>query len=124
MKTRLSRILPGDLGFFLGFTGFVASIPIVIFAFTSIGPGRTVHLNGFFTLTFTGSLNPIGLVLAYPFLNALAGVIAGFLIAWLYNFSAQIFRGVSVDLNQDRNQRRQGPDLENRPEYPGGIELS
>jgi hypothetical protein len=100
MKTRLSRMSPGDMGLLFGFIGFIVSIPIVIFAFFAIGPGRTVNLKGFFSLTFTGSLEPIWLVLAYPFLNAIAGVIAGFLTAWLYNLYARFFRGISIELDQ------------------------
>jgi hypothetical protein len=88
------------MGLLLGFAGFIFSIPTVIFAFTAIGPGRTVNLTGFFSLTFTGSPEPIWLMLAYPFLNAPAGVIVGFLTAWLYNLYARIFRGVSIELDQ------------------------
>ena len=71
----------------------------IIFAFTAIGPGRTVTLQGFFTFTFKSSLEPLSRVLAYPFLNALTGLIGGFLVAGLYNFDARLFRGVSIDLD-------------------------
>jgi hypothetical protein len=103
MKMELRRISPSGTGFFLGFLGFIASIPALIIAFTSIGPGKTVGLNGFVTLSFTGTLDPIALVFAYPFLNATGGLISGFLIAWLYNFYALRFGGISIGLNQDSN---------------------
>ncbi len=98
MKTRLNRISPGDLGLLFGFTGFIVSIPIIVFALCTMGPGTTVTLKGFFSLTFKDSLEPIALILAYPFLNALAGLIGGFLVAWLYNFYARLFKGIAVDL--------------------------
>lgn len=96
--------------------GCVTSIPIVIFVFTTIGSGRTAHLNGFFTLTFSGALDPIGLVLAYPSLNALAGVIAGFLTAWFFNLYARLSRGIAVEFNQDRNQRHHSRNVQDRRE--------
>jgi hypothetical protein len=80
--------------------GFIVSIPTLIFAFITIGPGHTVSLNGFLSYTFTGSLEPIGIVLAYPFLNAVAGVIGGFILGWLYNFYARHFDGISVELKE------------------------
>ena len=100
MKTRLLRISPGDMGLLLGFFGFILSIPTMIFAFVAIGPGRTVNLNGFMCYTFTDSIQPIWIVFAYPFFNALGGVIGGFLIGWLYNLYARHFEGVSIDLEQ------------------------
>lgn len=100
MRTRLTRISPLDMALFSGFIGFIASIPMVIFAFAAIGPGRTVTLQGAFTLIFTNSLDPVGLVLAYPFLNAIAAVVAGFLTACLYNIYARRFRGIEVHLDQ------------------------
>ena len=98
MKTRLSRISRRDFGLFSAFVGFALSIPFLVFAFISSGPGRTVTLSGFLSLTFTGGLPLWALV--YPFLNALAGFISGFLGAWLYNFYARLFGGVSFDLEQ------------------------
>jgi hypothetical protein len=100
MKTRLARISPGGLGLIFAFFGFVASFPIIIIAVSTIGPGRTVTLGGFVKLTFTGSLEPVSLLLTYPLLNALAGMVGGFLLAWLYNFYARVARGVSIDLEQ------------------------
>jgi hypothetical protein len=100
MKTRLSRISPGDIALFFGVISFAVSIPLVIFAFLVIAPGRTVNLKGFLSFTFTGSLEPIWLVLAYPLLNALADVIGGFITAWFYNIYARFFKGISIDLDQ------------------------
>ena len=103
MNTRLKKISPGDLALLLGGFGFIASIPIVIFASLVIGPGRTVNLNGFVSLTFTDTLSPIFLVLAYPFMNAIAGMISGFIIAWLYNFLARFLGGVAIRLDDERS---------------------
>ena len=50
-------------------------------------------------MTFNGTPDLLWCV-AYPFLNALAGFISGFLGAWLYNFYAHLFGGVSFDLKQ------------------------
>ena len=97
MKTRLSRISPVGLGLYLGFIGFVISIPVVIFAFAAIAPGRTVNLTGFFSLTFTNELDT-GLVLIYHFLNTLAGVISGIVAGFLYNLYARLFGGIPVNL--------------------------
>jgi len=101
MKTRLKRISPRDLGALLSVIGFLASIPIVIFAFIAIAPGRTVNLNGFISLSFTGSLSPIELVLAFPLLNGIAGGISGLIIAWLYNFLARFLGGVGIEIEED-----------------------
>ncbi len=96
MKTRIS---PGDSGLFLGFIGFLISVPVVIFAYATMGPGRTVSLNGFFSFTFTGGYSN-GLLLLHPIANTIAGVVEGILIAWVYNFYARIFGGISIDLKE------------------------
>jgi hypothetical protein len=70
------RISPLELGWFLGIAGLIVSVPVVLFAFMAIGPGRTVGLNGFISLTFTGSLEPMVLVLAFALLNAIGGFIS------------------------------------------------
>ena len=100
MRTHLSRISAWHLGLFLGFIAFFISIPVVIFAFIAIGPGRTVTLSGFFSLTFTNQLEP-GLVLIYPFLNAAAGMISGAVAGLLYNLFARLFGGIPVNLTQE-----------------------
>jgi hypothetical protein len=96
MKTRLKWISPSDLALLTGVVGLIASIPIVIFAFVAIGPGRTVNMNGFVSLSFTGSLSPLGLVFAFPLMNATVGWISGLVTAWLYNFLSKFLGGVSI----------------------------
>ena len=108
MKTRLARISPGDLGLFLGTLGFLISIPAIIFACMAVGHGGTVSLNGFLSYTFTDSLPPIGIVLAYPFLNGLAGFIGGLILGWLYNFYARHFDGITVEL-EDADKPHETP---------------
>jgi hypothetical protein len=76
MKTHLMRISPLELCWFLGIAGLIVSVPVVLFAFMATGPGRTMSLNGFISLTFTGSLEPMVLVLAFPLLNAIGGFIS------------------------------------------------
>ena len=111
MNTRLSRLSPGDLGLFLGFVAFLISIPCVVFAFVAMGPGRTITLNGFMSYTFTGSLQPMWIFLAYPIVNGLGGLTAGFLISGFYNFYAALFGGISFDLKQEEwTHRRPAPD--------------
>ena len=100
MNVRLKSISPEDLGLFLGAAGFVVAVPFVIFAFAFIGPGRTVTLNGFVGLTFMDQLDPVGLVLAYPILNATIGFVVGLLVAWFYNFIARFRGGIRVRLEQ------------------------
>lgn len=100
MNVRLKRISPEDLGLFLGAAGFVVAVPTVIFALAFIGPGRTVSLNGFVSLTFMDRLDPVGLVLAYPILNATVGFVAGLLVGWFYNFLARFRGGIRIRLNE------------------------
>jgi hypothetical protein len=104
LNTRLKKISPSDLALLLGLVGLIASVPIVIFAFAAIGPGRSVNLNGFVSLTFTSTLSPIWLVLAYPFLNAIGGLMSGFIIAWLYNFIARFLGGIEIRLEDDQKE--------------------
>lgn len=98
MKTRLTQISPGDSAQFLGFIGFVFSLPVVLFALAMIGPGKTVTLNGFTSFTFTNTIEPFWLLFAYPFLNALGGIITGFIFAWIYNFYARHFGGIAIEI--------------------------
>jgi len=101
MNKRLKKISPRDLALLLGVVGFIATIPIVIFAFLAIGPGRTVNMSGFVTLTFKDKLSPIELVLAFPMLNAIAGAISGLISAWLYNFLARFLGGITIRLEDE-----------------------
>jgi hypothetical protein len=100
MNARLTRISPRDLGLLLGFIGLVVSILSVVLGIITIGLGKTVNLQGFLTLTFTGSIDSFWIIVAYPLLNAIAGVIVGFIGAWLYNFYARFFGGLSIHLDR------------------------
>lgn len=100
MKTRLTHVSPIKVAQLQGIFGFIVGVLVVIFAFIAIGPGRTVNLNGFVKLTFTGSLDPIGIVLAYPFLNAIAGYVLGFVITWLFNQILDRIGGIEILLDQ------------------------
>jgi|GEM_PF-2047944 len=106
-KTRLSRISPWDLGLFLASAVFLISLPGTVTAFAMVAPGRTMSLNGFFSFSVTGGqnpflrgFNPLWLVVAYPFINALAGMVAGFLLGCLYNLYARLFGGLRVSLGR------------------------
>lgn len=96
---RLHRIDPGDLAKILGLAAFVLSLPVAVFALLFSGPGRTTSLNGFFTYRTTGDINAL-VVMAYPFINALGGLMTGFILAWLYNALARRFGGVRMALGE------------------------
>jgi hypothetical protein len=100
MKTRLLYISPVGLANFLAAASFVVSIPAVLVAFATIGPGRTVHLKGYFGLSFTNSLD-LSVVLAWPLINAIAAYLTGLIGAWVYNVYVTYFGGISVKLGSD-----------------------
>lgn len=89
------RIAPEKLGLLLGGILFVLSLPAVIFAFKTMGPGETVELHGLITAKFTQSFpGPAWIFIAYPFFNGLMGNILGFPLALLFNLFAGMFAGL------------------------------
>jgi hypothetical protein len=103
MKTDLRRISPLGTGRFLGFLGLILSLLAVVLALVFSGPGRTVELNGLASVKFTGAVPPgwLGyLIFVYPLVNAFGGFAAGAVLAWIYNFYARHFGGISIEVNQ------------------------
>jgi hypothetical protein len=121
MKTRLKRIDPGGLGGCMGVLGFVMSIPGVILSMVMAAPGASIKLTGFFSFGYSspqGSPSAL-MLLGYPVMNTVGGVITGFLVAWFYNFFATSFGGVAVELEAEGASVRRRPSqrpLGNRPE--------
>lgn len=96
---RLRRIDPGDLAKILGLAAFVLSLlPAMLAVFAGVA-GRAVELNGFFSYRAVGQFH-LAAIMAYPFVNALGGLITGFILAWLYNALARRFGGVRVVLGE------------------------
>lgn len=98
MNHKLRRISPASLAALFATFGFVVSIGTVIFTVVVMRPGVTASLNGFFSLQFKDEVNPAMLV-AYPIINAIAGMVAGFLTGWFYNLWAHFTGGVSIDIS-------------------------
>lgn len=49
-------------------------------------------------VTFSGrGSGMLLLAIAYPFLASIAGAIGGFLIAWIYNFTAEFTKGIVIE---------------------------
>ena len=100
MKTRLNRVSAVELGFFLGFVGFLLAIPSAVSAFLAFGRGGTVALTGFFSSIFTDSMQSRWILIAYPVLNGVGGFIGGLVIGLIYNFYARRFGGISIEIAQ------------------------
>ncbi|MFH1498352.1 MAG: hypothetical protein ABII82_11050 [Verrucomicrobiota bacterium] len=95
--TRLRRVDPGDLAKFFALFAFVLSLPPVVLALLAVVAGRAVYLKGVFS--YRGQFH-LTAIIAYPFVNALGGLLAGFLLAWLYNALARCFGGVRISLGE------------------------
>ena len=105
MKTeaRLSRIAPEGLGGFFALLGLFGSLVGLAVAFLGCVAGATsLDLSGFFTLKFSYPLTggSVFLLALYPFANAVFGYVTGAVIAWIYNFYASRFGGISITFYQ------------------------
>lgn len=84
VKIVLRSISPSDVGFFSGFCCIITSIIFICF--------------GFIATTKIGS--EILLFFVIPFLSFVGGYVYGFIIAWLYNFYARAWGGISIEVEQ------------------------
>jgi len=95
MRIRITRISPASLALTLGI--LYGGIGICISLFSAIA--------GFIEIGRRGSVGPqgtesFGMLLLQPVLTTIAGLIAGFVIAWVYNFISRFTKGVIIDYTE------------------------
>jgi hypothetical protein len=71
----------------LGVIYFILGAIIGILGVLAAAAGSEFTMSGPVTFTGRGS-GMLLLAIAYPFLASIAGAVGGFLIAWIYNFTA------------------------------------
>ena len=97
MRVYIRRISPPSLSIVLGtiygVIGLVFALLSVFGALVSFGIGSPIRNDISFTVM---------MLLCQPVISALCGVISGFILAWAYNFTASITRGVLIEFSEAR----------------------
>ena len=96
MKIHIKYISPGSLALTLAIINFFVGGFIGILGVVAAAAGSEFTLSG--PVTFSGRGSGMLLVaIAYPFLASIAGMIGGFLMAWVYNFTAEFTKGIVIE---------------------------
>ena len=100
MRLRIRRISPSSLMALFAAAFFLLGLALGLVGAFAAFSGKTFTLSG--PVSFTGTGKEMFLFsLAYPFFCALAGAIAGFLIAGIYNVCARFTGGVGVECAEE-----------------------
>ncbi|MGE9271027.1 MAG: hypothetical protein ACQKBU_09525 [Verrucomicrobiales bacterium] len=95
MKLRLKRIEPSSLALLLGAAYFLFGLFAGLFGLGASFSSGNVALHG--PITFSGTDGTLRfLTLLYPLVTGFAGLVSGFILAWIYNFIARYTGGVCV----------------------------
>lgn len=94
LRAYIRRISPASLGLTLGI--LYGAVGLLFSVFSAIGI-ITRNISGSGTVTISQS---IGMLLMQPVTATLAGLVSGFLLAWIYNFVARFSKGLLVDFSE------------------------
>jgi len=96
MKLRITRISPSSLALTLAIFYFVLGLFIGLFGVYSALSGNQFTMNG--PISFSGrGTEMLPFAIAYPFVAAIAGVISGFVISWIFNFISKFTKGLLIE---------------------------
>ncbi len=99
MKLRVRRISPATLAATLAVFYFVFGLFVGLFGVVGLLAGGEVMLGGPVSFSLS-DVSMLPLAILYPFMAATVGAIAGFLIAWLYNFTVRFTKGILIDFSE------------------------
>ena len=85
------------------FVYFVIGIFVGIFGVIGGLSGANVNLNGPFSISGTGP-TLVTISALYPLINALGGLIFGYILALIYNFSVRFTKGLIVKIEDAESQ--------------------
>lgn len=99
MKLRIQRIEPASLAATLAAIYFMVGLFLSVLALVAALAGGQLSVRG--PLGFPGAgMSLIVLALVYPLLAAFVGAITGFLLAWIFNLSARLTRGLVIECSE------------------------
>ena len=99
MRVHIKRISPGSLSAILGFIHGIIGLLVGIVGFILSLFGSGSHPHHLYAITGT-AWDGAAFIILYPLFYALFGVIAGFIISWIYNFAARFTKGILIELDE------------------------
>ena len=104
MKYEIRNICPASLGKIFAAIYFIAGLITSVFSLLIPQQEKNgnLHIDGPIYF-WTANGNSTLWIILYPFLAALLAMIAGFIVAWIYNGISKKIGGIEITLNEKEN---------------------